>query len=208
MPREASTASPRLRRPRPSVLLEARRRLGGVVTAAGVSTAMVSLGGCSRGCGGSKPYVPYSIDDGAPPLPSVASAASDDVPVPAPDGGSFAAVRAELAPPESTRWALAGVELTAPEGATFAAALTGDFDGDGKPDAATWVRRPGDGGALLLFRGRGPGAADPPLTVWTAQPLAADCSGQARLEQVGPRTAFVEVRAECARSPRPPGPSR
>jgi hypothetical protein len=107
------------------------------------------------------------------------------------------------APPEATSWKVEGMELAVP-GREIVLALVRDFDSDGKKDALAIVRPPvadrtpeSTTGELVFFHGgeapSGVIASGPTLGV---QP---SCVPSARLERIGPRSAFAEIGTTCPR---------
>jgi hypothetical protein len=82
----------------------------------------------------------------------------------------------------------------------FVLGLARDLDGDGTKDALAIVRGSADpfSGEVLFFKGRDAGVA-PPALVATSPAAAYDpsCSAAQRIGQVGPKSAFVELSAQC-----------
>lgn len=159
----------------------------------------VGLSGC-RACDNDRPYVPP-----AAPAPAVAASVADagapETPAPAESGALVEP--ALVAPPASTRFEASGMVLEA-GGREIALALVRDFDGDGKKDALAIVRpplaerRPGSiTGELVYFRGTG----GPPTAVAAGPKLGVhpSCAPAARLEKIGPRSAFAEIGGACPR---------
>lgn len=145
-----------------------------------------------------RPYVPPAAD---------ASTSSTDNPAPTaaavdPSTGDASLVQPALvAPPAATAWDVGGVKLET-VGSEIVLALIADFDGDGQKDALAVVRptaanrKPGSlTGELAFFHGSdgmaGSIAAGPPLGV---QP---SCVPTARLEKIGPKSAFAEIGSSC-----------
>lgn len=163
------------------------RILAGVLIVLGSS-------GC-RGCKNDHPYTPPEPDASAP-LPVTTSTGESA----RPDGGR--AEPAFLAPPASKRWTIEGLTLEA-DGKEIVQALLGDFDGDGTKDALAIVRptdhHAGPSGELLFF----PGTKAPPTTIaiGPAAGVQPSCVPVARLERIGPRTAFAEIGSACTKGP-------
>jgi hypothetical protein len=157
----------------------------------------LSVSSC-RACKNEHPFVPYSIDGEA--LPSRPPDAAEDAPA-TPEAAAYGDAAVVVAPPDAQRWTLAGLDLVAPPGRVFALGLSGDFDGDGKPDAFTVVRRASgpDLGEAWFYRGDGGGVA-PGVLAGAPDPVTLDpsCSPERRIARTGPRSALFEVRATCA----------
>jgi hypothetical protein len=164
----------------------------------GVAVVALGLPGC-RGCTNDHPYVPPEeprpIVDGGGPTAEAASAGAFD-------GGRVEPALA--APPGATSWQTNGLTLEA-GGREILLALFGDFDGDGTKDALAITRpgladrKPGSStGDLVFFRG---GSA-PAAAIASGPALGASpsCVPVARLERVGPRSAFAEIGTVCARA--------
>ncbi len=184
-----------------------RRHHSEVWAAAITALLAISLGGC-RSCANDHPYVPPQADaassSGAVTTNAESSASSSGS---ISDSGLAANVEPALvAPPNATSWAVEGMTLEPGGGREVALALVRDFDGDGKKDALAVVRlplaerKPGTPtGELVFFHGgdgtKAPGAIaiGPPLAM---QP---SCSPIARLEKIGPRSAFAEIGSGCVR---------
>jgi hypothetical protein len=158
--------------------------------------------GC-HSCHEDHPYVPYSVGATTTLAPAGASGATvaaepaEAAPPPEP----FAGQPAVLAPPATSHWVVDGTTLDAPDGLVFVSALIGDFDHDGIPDAFA-LARPAEGndpGEALFVRGSSGGSA---AAVTFAPPpgLPRDpaCTPVDRLLGVGPRSALVELGAQCA----------
>ena len=166
-----------------------------------------SMGGC-RACANDHPYVPPAVETSA-------TNASDAGPNGLANSGGSAAVEdsgsatamvepALVAPPASTSWETNGLTLEA-GGREIVLALVGDFDADGKKDALAIVRpvqaerKPGSStGELVFFHG---GAEGPPGAIASGPALGAQttCAPTARLEKIGPRSAFAEIGSSCPR---------
>ncbi len=160
------------------------------------------VAGC-RACANDHPYVPpassapaiTAADAGAP----AASATERET---EPERGGVQP--ALVAPPGSTSWTVEGMTLEA-GGREIVLALFGDFDGDEKKDALAIVRppaaerKPGSPtGDLVFISGREGAraaaiASGPPLGAQTS------CAPTARLERIGPRSAFAEIGDACPR---------
>ena len=151
--------------------------------------------GC-RGCKNDHPYTPPEADASAPPAPVATTTGASA----RPDGGR--AEPAFLAPTGATKWTLEGVTLEA-GGKEIVQALVGDFDGDGTRDALAIVRstdhHAGPSGELLFFPGTK--AAPTTIAVGPAAGVQPSCVPVARLERIGPRTAFAEIGSACTKGP-------
>jgi hypothetical protein len=126
-------------------------------------------------------------------------------------GDAFHEEAAAVAPPGAAHWSVGGVTLDAPEGQVLFAAVVGDFDGDGAPDAFA-IRGAADGkdaGELAFYHaaaapGAGAGGALAATATFAPPPsLARDASCVAihRLARIGPHAVFVELGARCALPP-------
>ncbi len=160
----------------------------------------LALGGCARACKNDHPYVPGAepsasgAPDAAAPEPSATAAL-------AVDGGVEPAF---APPPGTTSIVLDGAEVSVPE-REIVLVLSGDFDGDGKKDALAVVRPPagpdGRGGSsageLVHLRGGAPAAG----AIATGPVMSVDpsCVPTARLERIGPRSAFAEIGTACTK---------
>jgi hypothetical protein len=173
-----------------------------------IASALVALlaSGCARSCKNDHPYVPYAVGDGAPSTSASATAAVSSSSAPSePDLGH--GEPALVAPPNASTWSVEGMDLVAPEGKELVLAIVRDFDGDGRKDALAVVRppapkdKPGEvGPAEVVFYDGAP--KDPQsLAVAPAPRAEPGCAPVARLERVGPKSAFVEVGATCASGP-------
>jgi hypothetical protein len=162
------------------------------------SGAAVVLSAC-QGCRENHPYVPYSIGELEPKGIPLGDAQVTPV---ADEAGAFAQQAAAVAPPDSKEWTLGGLALVAPEGTTFQLGLVRDLDGDGSVDALAIVRgkNPGDAAQVVFYGGRAGGGVQAGVAVGGPPPMNSDpsCSPLQRLSLVGPRSAFVEIGAQCA----------
>jgi len=153
--------------------------------------------------------VPYTVADAAPSAEDAGSADPSAVVIGA-DAGVTPAEPAVLAPVGATRWTVEGVDLVAPPDRVLVSALVRDFDDDGAKDALAIVRappppgKPSEAGAAELVHYAG-NAKGPPtgITLVGSPPPRTDaaCAPLARLERIGPHTAFAEVGATCTRGP-------
>lgn len=162
--------------------------------------------GC-KGCGRSRPYVPYTVgDDAGAPASStpmaIASASAGAL-----DGGTFLRVPAVAAPAGATTWAAFGTSLAAPAGRVFLAGVAVE----GTP--RTVVAFVGDGGAmageLLAYKVDGDGKVAPPTVLGRLPsflPTGAGCTQAVSLSQVGRSTVFLDVAVTCDREEK--GPTR
>lgn len=158
----------------------------------------LALGGC-RACANDHPYVPPAVEK-----PAVsASDAAAPVASATPESGNTAEL-ALVAPASATTWSVRGMTIEA-GGREIVLALVQDFDGDGKNDALAVVRPPASErkpgtptGELVFIPGAdgsraGAIASGPPLGVHPS------CTPIARLEKIGPRSAFAEIGSSCPR---------
>lgn len=173
-----------------------------VLVAAALLGASGSATGC-KGCGRSRPYVPYTVGDDA----GVASFAGGGAPtaIASPpagtlDGGTFPRVPASAAPASATTWTAFGTTLTAPAGRVFLAGVSVE----GPP--RTVVAFVGDGaamaGELLAFKVDEAGRAGAPATLGRLPsflPNGAGCAQAVSLSAVGPHTVFLDVTVACER---------
>jgi hypothetical protein len=117
------------------------------------------------------------------------------------EAGSFAHIVGQRVEPEAG-FRLDGAPVAAPAGETLALAFPADLDGDGNRDAVAWSFGSDPlAGHLLFYKGTGPGkppAAPVELAALTVGVIGAPgCAGDPALEQIGPHTAAVSVRANC-----------
>ncbi len=160
--------------------------------------------GCAKACKNDRPYVPYSVGDATSSADGGAAAAAAAGPEKEPPPVTTPAL---VAPLRATSWRVAeGLDLTAPPGRELALALVHDVDGDGAPDALAVTKPAGTPGSgtvdLVLVRGSQPGkriADATPTLVASGPVLRPECSPVARLERVGPRSAFAELGMTCTR---------
>jgi len=172
-----------------------------VLRGAGLPVLVSSvLGGC-RGCANDRPYVPPAPDAAAA---AVVDAASPVLATEETDSGNLVQP-ALVAPPATTSWQTNGMTLEA-GGREIVLALVGDFDGDGRKDALALVRpvvaerKPGSStGELVFFHGGADGAPAGAIAVGPALGVQSSCVPTARLEKIGPRSAFAEIGSSCPR---------
>jgi hypothetical protein len=162
------------------------------------------LAGCSRGCSRERPYTPYAID-GAPPasghvaLPADASVTSIGL---GGDAGSFVHV-VGLRPDPTGGFRIDGATSIAPlSGESFILYLVADLDADGTRDAVAFTSASDPlAGRLLFYKGVAGGAAPAApkqLAVLAPGAIGAPgCPAEAALEQIGPATVAVSLRAIC-----------
>ena len=176
-----------------------------VLSRASLVALALLVAGCGRACK-NHPYVPYTVDDARAPS---ASADGGEPAPPASDAGPrvVAAEPALLAPANARTWNVGGLELVAPEGRELVMAIVRDLDGDGKNDALAIVRPPAppgkppsEIGAAEIVHYAGTSLRPVPTVIASAPAPRADasCTPVARLERVGPRSAFAEVGSSCA----------
>lgn len=152
------------------------------------------LAGCRGcGCGTRTPYV-------APIASSTVSVVEDASPPPPPPDPSTAVVETALAlPAGTTSWRAEGLEIDVGAGRDIVLALVRDFDGDGAKEALVVARETGADakttGELLYVS---PGGT---TTVASGPPPSVDaaCAPVARLEKIGPRSAFAEIGQSCTK---------
>jgi hypothetical protein len=180
------------------------------IASAGIFLMAVS---CSRGCGHERPYTPYRMDSASS---AVAQAPFGDAGLGAPqslggEAGSFAHVVGQRVEADGT-FRLDGAAVAPPAGETIALAFSADLDGDGTRDAVAWSLGADPlAGHLLFYKGTGPGkppAAPTELAVLAPGAVGAPgCGSDPALEQIGPHSAAVSMRANCvppAATPLPP----
>ncbi|MBX3223096.1 MAG: hypothetical protein KF795_21465 [Labilithrix sp.] len=160
------------------------------------------LAGC-RGCANDHPYVPPAAD--APTASASAADAEGPTVVTAVADGGGLVEPALVAPPGATSWQTNGMTLEA-GGREIVLALFGDFDGDGTRDALAIIRPPAaerrpssSTGELVFFRGGGDGAPAAAVAAGPALGVQPSCVPTARLEKIGPRSAFAEIGSACPR---------
>lgn len=159
------------------------------------------MGGC-RACTNDHPYVPPATD--APAVTTdVDSGAAEPAAETQAAGNAGLVEPALVAPPAATTWQTNGLTLTA-GGREIVLALVGDFDGDGAKDALAIVRpaaidrKPGSStGELVFFQGGGGGAPAAAIAAGPALGVQPSCAPTARLEKIGPRSAFAEIGSAC-----------
>jgi hypothetical protein len=111
---------------------------------------------------------------------------------------------ARVAPPGSTSWTVDGMTLEA-GGREIVLALFGDFDGDDKKDALAIVRppvaerKPGTPTGDLVFISGREGSHAAAIASGPALGVQSSCAPTARLERIGPRSAFAEIGDSCPR---------
>jgi hypothetical protein len=180
-----------------------------VLLVLGVSWSISGCGGCKK----DRPYTPYAVSEstvataGAPPAPDAAA-----VPVGlAVDGGAFVHVVAgPPSSPDGNSFAVdAAITVQAPPGERFALALAADLDGDAVRDVAAWATSADPlAGRLLFYKGVTGGAPRAPLALAALGPGvigAAGCTAETGLEQIGPNSVAVSVKALC---PAPAAPDK
>lgn len=162
-----------------------------------VFVAISALAGC-RSCANDHPYVPPATSASSSVTQNAAPPEEPAAPL---DGG---VEPAQAAPPGATSFTVDGVTIALPE-REVVLALVRDFDGDGKKDALAIVRpleahrKPNSSTGELVFLRAGDSnnasvvASGPPLGVQSS------CSPRARLEAIGPRSAFAEIASDCPR---------
>lgn len=152
--------------------------------------ACLALGGCERACKNDHPYVPPGAEASVPDAGPEEDAAA--APLSPGDAGGDAVL---ALPPGATSLDLEGIPVSMPD-REIVLALVDDFDGDGRRDALAVVRAPGGAGEVVHFRGGVPSGA---LVLRGPPPsLEPSCAPAARLQRIGPRSAYVEIGAACA----------
>jgi hypothetical protein len=159
--------------------------------------AALAAAGCD-GCHRSKPYTPFHLGEGAPPL------ASGHAPPPADAGATapaFSATVAAGAPADGRSWPLGpGRDVAAPAGRAWALGLVVDADGDGAPDLLAWARSPdGEHGGLWFAPGADKDA--PAVELGAGPPAAPGCKLVPALSQIGPRSVLLDVARPCGPEP-------
>lgn len=179
--------------------------------AAGAVSLALGAAGCK--CGRDRPYVPYSIGDGATNAGADAdgggAGAGAGLAVEQADAGAtFAEQPGLVAPPNVSQWTVDGVALVAPAERVFVAAAVKDVDGDGTKDALAVVRpaataadqTPSDTAEIVFFKGGGA-----PLTIGAPIQLGAETScpptskqpPKQRIGFIGKASAVVELSTAC-----------
>jgi hypothetical protein len=167
----------------------------GRVRLARLAFALATLPGC-RGCNDDTPYTPFGVASSAPDAAAAPSSATAP-PSASVDPTGFAPRSSVEAKPGTTSWQLGERKLDAPDGTTFVRAVVGDFDDDGKAEAAA-VLSPAQGVAAELWSFPASGA---PRQLWRAPdylPNGPGCQFDSILEQTGPSSVTVEVTATCS----------
>jgi hypothetical protein len=178
--------------------------------AGALAVPLLALGGCSHGCSRDRPYTPYVIDGASPPSSlALPMGPASVTPIGlGGDAGAFAHV-VGLRPDPSGGFHIDGATSIAPlPGEPFILYLVADLDGDGTRDAIAWTSSSDPlAGRLLFYKGAAGGAmpASPKqLAVLASGAIGAPgCSAEPALEQIGPATVAVSLRAVCG--PAPPG---
>jgi hypothetical protein len=161
------------------------------------------VGGC-RACANDHPYVPPAADA---PSVTAAEAAAPVVASATVDASTMLVEPALVAPPAATSWQTNGMTLEA-GGREIVLALVGDFDGDTQKDALAIVRpaaaerKPGSStGELVFFHGGAGGGPAGAIAAGPALGVQPSCVPTARLEKIGPHSAFAEIGSSCPKAP-------
>jgi len=162
--------------------------------------------GC-QSCEKDKPYTPFAVASGHSQagLSSPGSSAGLTAAAGAPP---FVSRRSELAPKNAPTWRLGDQELVAPPGFVFGQALSSDFNEDSRLETVAWLipvptadaaspalRDPAAQPSAWLFEaGKAPRLL---VNLPSFIPTAADCQQQVALNQTGPHTLTLDIRADC-----------
>jgi hypothetical protein len=154
--------------------------------------------GC-RACANDHPYVPPATETA-----QTAADAAAPVVMESPRDGGNPIEPALVAPLAATKWETNGITLEA-GGREIVLALVGDYDGDGKKDALAIVRpaaaerKPGSSTGELVFFHGGDSMPAGAIAAGPALGMQPSCMPTARLEKIGPRSAFAEIGSSCPR---------
>ncbi len=172
----------------------------------GLGVFALSVSGC-QSCEKAKPYTPFTVASGhgvqAPSPANSSVALTSAVGAPA-----FVSRRSELAPKNAPTWRLGDQELVAPPGFVFSQALSADFNDDARLETVAWLL------PLPTAGGGSPSGVGPPAlpSAWLFEaekaprllvnlpsfiPTAPDCQQKVALNQTGPHTLTLDVRADC-----------
>lgn len=191
----------------------AKSRVFAPVTRKAISV-LALLGACGLvGCdvfdSERKPYTPFgTVSSAGGPTQAAASAKSvvDAGTAREPASSSRGAV---LAPLDAREWQLAERKLAAPEGLTFRLGLVGGLAGGKDGDVLAWLAGTAEKpviGELWLF----PEEGKPRLlsTAPSFLPTGPTCTHETRLDQTGPNSVALDIRASCAAPLLPRTPER
>jgi len=167
------------------------------------------LGGCDAFDSDRKPYTPFPAASG-----STTAAPPSAVATPRVDAGparELASVSrgALFAPAEARDWRIADRKLTAPDGLVFRLGLVGGLAGGKDGDVLAWLTGTLEKpviGELWLF----PEQGAPRLVSGAPSflPTGPTCSHDTHLDQTGPNSVSLDIRASCATPLLPRTPDR
>lgn len=189
----------------PRVFAPVSRKAIAVLTLLGAS----GLAGCDAFDSDRKPYTPFGTvsSAGAPTLATgVAKSVADaGTPREAPASTRGALV----APADAREWYLGERKLSAPEGLVFRLGLVGGLAGGKDGDVLAWLAGTAEKpviGELWLFPEEGG-----PRLIGSAPgflPTGPTCTHETRLDQTGPNSVSLDIRATCAAPLLPRTPER
>jgi len=156
-----------------------------------------------------KPYTPFPTASGSTtPLPAPSVTAPRVDAGPAREAASISR-GALFAPSDARSWRIAERQLTAPDGLAFRLGLAGGLAGGKDNDVLAWLTGTLEKpviGELWLF----PEAGTPRLVSGAPSflPTGPTCSHDAHLDQTGPNSVSLDIRATCAAPLLPRTPDR
>ncbi len=164
------------------------------------------VSGC-QSCEKAKPYTPFAVASGHG-VEAPSSANSPAALTAAAGAPAFVSRRSEIAPKNAPTWRLGDQELLAPPGFVFSQALSADFNDDARLETVAWLiplptadagSPPGVGPAALPSAWLFEAEKAPRLLVNLPSfiPTAPDCQQKVELNQTGPHTLTLDVRADC-----------
>jgi hypothetical protein len=172
-------------------------------------TLLRGLAGCDAFDSERKPYTPFptASSSGPPPPPPVVTPVRIDA-GPAREAPSISR-GALFAPADARDWRIAERKLTAPEGLVFRLGLVGGLAGGKDGDVLAWLTGTPDKpviGELWLFPEDG--AARLISGAPSFLPTGPTCTHDAHLDQTGPNSVSLDIRATCAAPLLPRTPDR
>jgi hypothetical protein len=170
---------------------------------------LLGLAGCDVFDSERKPYTPFPTASGSatpPPAPIVAAARVDAGPLREAPSSSRGAL---FAPADARDWRIAERKLTAPDGLVFRLGLVGGLAGGKDGDVLAWLIGTADKpviGELWLF----PEDGAPRLISGAPGflPTGPTCTHDTHLDQTGPNSVSLDIRATCAAPLLPRTPDR
>jgi hypothetical protein len=172
-------------------------------------TLLVGLAGCDAFDSGRKPYTPFPTASGSATPPPAALVTAPRVDAGRAREAASISRGALLAPSDARDWRIAERKLTAPDGLVFRLGLVGGLAGGKDGDVLAWLIGTPDKpviGELWLFPEDGP-----PRLISGAPgflPTGPTCSHDAHLDQTGPNSVALDIRASCAAPLLPRTPDR